>query len=154
KTLYVAGMSTEEFNSTLRAIPFPFKEDTKGTGIKIYHGAHGRWETNSPIRTFTTFDIKGETHLLAGHQCTPLDKFPLKDLKPGKKVTGTTVAELGNMNRPLDMVVYEKDGKHYILVANSARGMMKITTEKIDSIEGITKRISGTAGLKYEKLSE
>jgi hypothetical protein len=52
------------------------------------------------------------------------------------------------------MVVYQKNGKDYILSANSSRGVMKITTENIDKIEGITERISGTAGLTYQTVEE
>src|SRR5207253_2312847 len=72
--------------------------------------------------------------------------------KPGQKVKGTTIAELGNHNVPLDMVVYSKDGKRYILVANTARGLMKVTTEGIDKAAPITTRIPETAGLKYETI--
>jgi hypothetical protein len=153
--VYVAGLSNEEFASKLRAIPFPFSEADRGTSVEIYHGAHGQFETQSPVRTFLPYKIKDETHLLAAYTCTPLVKFPVSDLKPGSKVRGTTVAELGNMNRPLDMVVYEKSGKEYILMANSARGVMKITTDNIDKIEGITKRIGGggTAGLPYDSIT-
>jgi len=152
--VYVAGLSNEEFSSKLRAIPFPFSEADKGASIEIFHGAHGRIETNSPIRTFVPYKIKDETNLLAAYTCTPLVKVPVSDLKPGEKVKGTTIAELGNMNRPLDMIVYEKGGKDYILMANSARGIMKVTTENIDKIEGITTPIrgGGTAGLKYERF--
>ena len=40
--------------------------------------------------------------------------IPLSELKPGNKVKGKTIAELGNRNRPLDMIVYKgKDGKEY-----------------------------------------
>jgi hypothetical protein len=155
--LYVAGLSNEEFSSTLRAIPFPFKEADKGAGIEIFHGAHGRFETRSPVRTFTTMNIKGETHLLAAYTCTPLVKIPVSELKAGAKVKGTTVAELGNRNKPLDMVVYEKGGKTYILIANSSRGVMKVTTEGIDKIEPIVKPVrggTGTAGLTYDKISD
>jgi hypothetical protein len=152
--VFVAGLSNEEFSSKLRAIPFPFSEADKGASIEIFHGAHGRIETNSPVRTFVTYKIKDETNLLAAYTCTPLVKVPVSDLKPGEKVKGTTIAELGNMNRPLDMIVYEKGGKDYILMANSARGIMKVTTENIDKIEGITTPIrgGGTAGLKYERF--
>jgi len=117
--LYVAGLSNEEFSSRLLAIPFPFIESGDGTSLEIFHGAHGRLETKSPIRTFVPFAIKGEPYLMAAYTCTPLVKIPVGDLKPGAKIRGTTVAELGNMNKPLDMVVYQKDGKSYILMANS-----------------------------------
>lgn len=155
-TLYVSGLSNEDFSNNFRAIAFPFKEANNGTGIKIYHGAHGQFETKSPIRTFTAYDINGETNLLAAYTCTPLVKIPVSQLKPGEKIQGTTVAELGNMNRPLSMFVYQKDGKDYILLANSARGVMKITTEGIDKIAGITNPIrgGGKAGLTYETIQD
>jgi hypothetical protein len=150
----VAGLSNEEFASKLRTIPFPFSDADKGASVEIYHGAHGRFETNSPVRTFVPYDIKGETHVLAAYQCTPLVKFSMSQLKPGEKVKGTTVAELGNGNRPLDMIVYEKDGKDYLLIANNRRGVMKVTTEGIDKAEGITSKISGTAGQKYDTIKD
>lgn len=155
--LIVAGLSNEEFASKLRVIPFPFQAADKGASVEIWHGAHGAFETRSPIRTFALFDIKGETNVLAAYTCTPLVKFPIEKIKPtdkGEKLKGTTIAELGNRNVPLDMIVYQKDGKDYILMSNSSRGIMKITTENIDKIEPITERISGggTAGLKYETI--
>src|SRR5439155_4585436 len=39
----VAGLSNEEFSSTLRAVSFPFAQDAKGTGIEIWHGSHARF---------------------------------------------------------------------------------------------------------------
>jgi hypothetical protein len=150
--VFVAGLSNEEFASTLRAIPFPFSEADRGAGVKIYHGSHGRFETASPVRTFVPYDIGGESYLLAAYTCTPLVKVPVAALKPGEKVNGTTIAELGYGNRPLDMIVYQKGGKDYILLANSKRGVMKITTDNIDKIEGITKPVAGKAGLPYETI--
>jgi hypothetical protein len=152
--VFVAGLSNEEFASKLRAIPYPFTGVDKGTSVEIFHGAHGRFETNAPVRTFVPYQIQGQQHLLAAYTCTPLVKFPISDLKPGSHIKGTTVAELGNGNRPLDMVVYKKDGKDYILLNNSNRGVMKIPTANIDKIEGITKPIKGTAGLTYETIQD
>lgn len=150
----VAGMSNEDFSSNLRAIPFPFASADGGTkSVEIYHGAHGKFETKSPVRTFVPFDIKGEPYILASYQCTPLVKFPVKDMVAGSALKGTTIAELGNRNRPLDMIVYKKDGKNFVLMANSSRGVMKITTEGIDSVAPIEQRISDKAGLTYETIS-
>jgi hypothetical protein len=148
----VAGLSNEEFASNLRAIPFPFKETDRGTSVEIYHGAHGAFETRSPVRTFTSLDIAGQQHLLAGYTCTPLVKFPVADLKPGTKVRGTTVAELGNRNSPLDMITYKQGGKDYLLIANTTRGIMKVSMDNVEKIEGITSKINGTAGLAYETI--
>jgi hypothetical protein len=150
--VYVAGLSNEEFASKLRAIPFPFSDVDKGASVEIFHGSHGGLETGSPVRTFAPFDINGEAHLLCAYTCTPLVKIPIKQLEPGKKVKGTTVAELGNHNRPLDMVVYEKGGKEYILMANSDRGVMKISTEGIDKVTPVTEKVQDKAGLKYETI--
>ncbi len=150
--VWVAGLSNEEFASKLRGIPFPFAAADKGASVEIYHGAHGAVETASPVRTFAAFNIGGQDHLLAAYTCTPLVKFPIGGLKDGDKVRGTTIAELGNRNKPLDMVVYQKDGKNFVLLANSSRGVMKIKTDDIEKVDGITSRIADKAGLTYDSI--
>jgi hypothetical protein len=151
--LIVAGLSNEEFASKLRSIPFPFKEADAGASVEIYHGAHGAFETRSPVRTFAIYNINREPHVLAAYTCTPLVKFPMSELKAGAKVKGTTVAELGNGNRPLDMIVYQKEGKDWVLTANNKHGGRKIATEKIDSAPGITEKASKGTGLPQETIS-
>jgi len=150
--LIVAGLSNDAFASKLRAIPFPFEKDGAATSVEIFHGAHGGLETHSPVRVFAPYQIKGEDHLLAAYTCTPLVKFPVADLKPGAKIRGTTIAELGNRNRPLSMIVYKKGGKDYVLMANSSRGMMKIPLEGITKVEAITAPVRGKAGLTYDTI--
>ena len=153
--LMVAGLSNEQFASTLRTFDFPFKEADKGAAIEIYHGAHGAIETRAPIRSFVAYKIGTEESVVATYQCTPLVKIPISELKAGSKVKGTTVAELGNRNMPLDMIVYTKDGKDYILVANSARGVMKIPAEGLTGAEAITARpATEIAGVKYETIAD
>jgi hypothetical protein len=150
----IAGLSNEEFSSSLRAIPFPFKTVAKGTSVEIFHGSHGRFETRSPVRTFVPFKVGNQPSLLAAYTCTPLVQFPISDLKPGAKIKGKTVAELGNRNRPLDMIVYQKGGKDFILLANSSRGVMKISTDNIENAESITSPVpgSGVKGQTYETI--
>jgi len=150
----IAGLSNEEFSSKLRSVAYPFAKVESGTSVEIYHGNHGRYETNSPVRTFVGYNIEGKPHILAAYTCTPLVKFQLSDLTPGKKVVGTTIAELGNMNRPLDMIVYKKGSTDHILMNNSARGVMKMSTQGIEKYEAITARVAQTAGLPYETLGE
>ena len=151
--VYVSGLSNEEFSSRFRAISFPFAEVTPGTNVEIYHGSHGKLETKSPIRTFAPYSVNGESYILAAYTCTPLVKIPVSQLVPGEQVKGTTIAELGNHNRPLDMIVYQKEGKDYILMANNSRGLMKISAENIDKAEAIKTPIKETAGLPYEKIT-
>jgi hypothetical protein len=150
--VFLAGLSNEEFTSRLMAMPFPFTESADGANIEIYHGAHGRLETKSPVRTFVAYEIKGEPYLLAAYTCTPLVKVPVSALKAGAQIRGTTIAELGNRNRPLDMIVYQKGGKDYLLLANNSRGVMKITTDGADSAAPITSRVSDKQGLPYETI--
>jgi hypothetical protein len=148
----VAGLSNEEFSSSLRSIPYPFQAASKGAGIEIWHGSHGRFETNAPVRTFVPYEIDHKTNILAAYTCTPLVKIPVSELKPGNKVKGTTIAELGNRNKPLDMIVYAKDGKHYILMANSSRGVMKLSADNLESYQPITKQTEVT-GVPYETIA-
>jgi hypothetical protein len=150
--LYVAGLSNEEFASNLRSIPYPFEGANEGASIEIFHGNHGQYETRSPVRTFTVVDIDDAPHLLAAYTCTPLVKIPVGLLNPGEKIRGTTVAELGNHNRPLDMIVYNKDGETFVLMANDARGVMKIPMAGVAAAEAITDRVGGKGGADYETL--
>jgi len=153
--LFIAGMSNEEFNSSLRSIEFPFKSADTTTSVEILHTAHGAAiETRSPVRTFVPFNVGGEPQILAAYTCTPLVTFPVSSLKAGAKVRGKNVAELGNGNQPLDMIVYEKGGKQYLLLANSKRGVMKITTDGIEK-QNLTEAVTGggKAGLPYETIA-
>jgi hypothetical protein len=152
--VFLAGLSNEEFSSRLIAIPFPFSsEGIDGASVEIYHGSHGRLETKSPIRTFVTYRIQGEPYMLAAYTCTPLVKVPVADLKAGAHVKGTTIAELGNRNRPLDMIVYQRDGKDFILMTNNSRGVMKIPTEGAGSAPGISRPVRDKQGLGYETIA-
>jgi hypothetical protein len=146
----IAGLSNEEFASTLRAAPFPFNT-AKGAGIEIWHGSHGRFETQAPVRTFVSYKIKGEENILAAYTCTPLVKIPVASLQPGAKVKGTTIAELGSGNQPLDMISYNKGGHSYILLNNSNRGIMKLTADNLDTFKPITAP-TDIAGVPYESV--
>ncbi len=98
--LFIAGLSNEEFSSKLRSVAYPFTSVDEGTSVEIWHAAHGQFETHSPVYTFVPYEVGGVQNLIAGYLCTPLVKFPVDNLKPGAKVMGTTIAELGNGNRP------------------------------------------------------
>jgi hypothetical protein len=150
----VTGLSTNAAPSTIREIQFPFAEADQGASLEIYHAAHGKSEDYAAIRTFVPFNIDGKPSLLAGFVCTPLVKIDLDALKTGEKAHGTTVAELGNMNKPLDMVAYKKDGKDYLLLTNSARGVMKISTADLGKNPGLTEPIKGggTGGQTFETV--
>ena len=102
------------------------------------------------------YEVNGEQNLIAGYLCTPLVKFPVSDLKPGAKVMGRTIAELGNRNRPLDMIVYRKDGRDYLLMSNTSRGVMKIPTEGFGDMPGLAEPVpdGNKAGVAYETVAQ
>jgi hypothetical protein len=111
-------------------------------------------ETRSPVYTFLPYMINNQPNLIASYLCTPLVKFPIASLKPGEKVRGTTIAELGAGNRPLDMILYKKAGREFLLMSNNSRGVMKIPTENFASATPITAPVSSeTAGIAYETIS-
>ena len=135
--LYVSGLSSEEWASALRAIPFPFQKADKGTNIQIWHASHGRFETNAPVRTFVPYTIAGQPYILAAYTCTPLVKIPLADLKPGAQIKPVTIADVGAGNQPLDMVPYNKGGHEFILIANSRRGVMKMDADNMGNYKAV-----------------
>jgi hypothetical protein len=154
-TVFVAGLSNEEFASTMWRVPYPFGETVSATTLEIFHGAHGVFETHAPIRTFVPYELDGKAHLLASYLCTPFVTFAVDDLKPGKHLKGRTIAEFGSGNYPLDMVVYRKNGKDRLLIANSNLPLMIVDPEAIEAFEGeiLEKPDTYTAGLSYEARS-
>jgi len=151
--VFVAGLSNEEFSSTLRAVPFPFTQADKGTSVEIWHTSHNAFETNSPIRTFLPYKVGNEQSILASYTCTPLVQIPLSSLKAGSKVMGKTIAEFGAGNNPLDMIAYSKGGKNFILMSNDRHGILKFSAEGLDKFQALTTAIPGKGGVPAETIS-
>ncbi len=151
--LMIAGLSNEEWSSALRSIPYPFRTTAKASTVQIWHSAHGRYETESPVRTFVPYTMGGQQYILAAYTCTPLVKIPVSQLTPGTKVKGQVIADLGAGNQPLDMVPYVKDGHNYILVANSSFGVYKLKADNIETYRTIVEPERTTvAGVPFDKV--
>jgi len=151
--LVVAGLSNEEFASKLWSVPYPFSTTDRGASVEIFHGNHNAIETRAPVMAFVPYSIDNQLNIIAGYTCTPLVKFPVASLKAGEKVRGTTIGEFGAGNQPLDMFLYKKDGKDYILMSNSAHGVLKISTAPFGAATPITERVGGTAGVPFERIA-
>jgi hypothetical protein len=147
--LLVAGASNEEFSSSLRRIPFPFDGENQTSSLEIYHVSHGKYETASPLRTFVPY---GRSSILASYTCTPIVHFSLADLQPGSQVKGRTVAELGAMNTPLDMVSYLSGDDEYVLVSNARHPLFKIASSDIDGQAALTDEDGDELGVAREAL--
>jgi hypothetical protein len=153
--LLVSGLSNAQSPSTLRELNFPFAEADRGIAVEIYHAAHGKSEDYAAMRTFVPLMVDGEPVVLGAYVCTPLVKIPVKQIdKSAERIKADTVAELGNRNRPLDMISYAKDGAAWLLLSNSARGVMKISTAGLKTAKALTEPVAGggTAGQKFETV--
>ena len=149
--LLVAGVSNQEFASTLRRVAYPFSDKVQVASIEIYHAAHGQRETRAPIVTQLVYEIAGEPYLVAAYTCTPLVKIPLRELRDGAHVVGTTVAELGFGNTPVDMFLYTNPemlgGGERLLVTNDSRSAISISPSLLAEAEPLTERVPGPTGL-------
>ena len=152
--LYVAGLSNEEFSSSFRVIPFPFPDKVQEeTGVLMYHSSHGRFETNSPIRTFVITNLENQPTIFAAYTCSPVVKIPMTQMKPGSAVRGVTVTELGGGSTPLDMIVYRKAAKNYILIASTRSVFNAIQRLPLDGMDRAVELTSGfpdAGGVPFE----
>lgn len=123
--LFVAGLSNQDFASTLRRVKYPFGSQQSITSVEIYHAGHNLIETRAPIRAMSFATWGGKSYLVAAYNCTPLVTIPLDDLKDGAHIRGKTVAELGYGNTPADMISYTRteQGKSedFLLLVNFNR---------------------------------
>lgn len=147
--LFVAGLSTGEFASTLRRVPFPFGDGASSTSIEMFHAAHGQNETRAPIRAMTVLDIDGIPTVVAAYTCTPLVTMPVSALEDGAHVTGKTVAELGFGNTPVEVLSFtaaDMEGNigTYVLVVNREMDADLITLDALreaENSEGINQPV-------------
>ena len=125
--LYLAGLSNQDFASTLRILPYPFAANAEMVSVEMYHTVHNQMETRAPIRAMTFADLGGKPHLVAAYLCTPLVTIPLDALKNGAHVKGKTVAEMGYAGIPVNLVGYSafnfqtQKPEPYLMVANLFR---------------------------------
>ncbi|HEY4144332.1 hypothetical protein [Pinirhizobacter sp.] len=138
--LFVAGLSNQDFSSTLRRVRYPFDAKQSITSLEIFHGGHDQFETRAPIRAMSFADLGGKPYLVAAYTCTPLVLIPLEDLKDGAHVRGQTVAELGYGNTPADMVSFTKTehgkSKDFIMLVNFNRVGEVIPVSELEAAHG------------------
>jgi hypothetical protein len=143
--LFVAGVSNQEFSSTLRRIPYPFTGAARETQLEIYHLAHGQYETRAPIRTMQFTTINGEDTLIAAYACSPLVTIPVSKLNHDAKVRGKTIGDMGN-GQPISMVAYRDEEEDKLFITNISRGPVVIPLSGIRSAEGFTPENRPTQG--------
>ena len=112
---------------SVRRRPTPAPASRSTTATTSSSRPARRSTRSSPTRS-TTSPTSSARYL-----CTPLVKFPVSSPDAGAKFLGTTIAELGAGNRPIDMILYQKNGKEFLLMSNTSRGVMKIPTADFGS---------------------
>lgn len=155
-TVWVAGLSNEEFSSAIWRVPYPFTGSSATvTTVENYHVAHRAWETASPVRALLPHRMDGRKVLIAAYLCTPLVIFDTEGLKDGAHVKGRTIAEFGSGNYPLDMVIARSSRGDRLFLANSNLPALTVRLDAIDQFKGaLTEPVeSYTAGLKADYRS-
>ena len=120
--IVAAARSSEAFSSKIFSIQVPLakQSESKVFTAETYHVSHGRWETKAPMSVLIPIKENGQTFVVGAFSCTPVVKYRIDALRPGATVKGSSMIELGSGNRPVDMFVYEKGGKPFVL-ANTFR---------------------------------
>jgi hypothetical protein len=135
--LFIAGLSNQEFASTLRRVKYPFGSQQSITSVEIYHTGHNLIETRAPIRAMSFATWGGKSYLVAAYTCTPLVTIPLEELKDGAHIRGKTIAELGFGNTPADMISYTmtQQGKSedFLMLVNFERGASLIPVPQVEA---------------------
>ena len=138
--LFIAGLSNQDFASTLRRVHYPFDSKQSVTSVEIYHTGHNLIETRAPIRAMSFATWGGKPYLVAAYTCTPIVIIPLEDLKDGAHIRGKTIGELGYGNTPADMISFSKSeqGKteDFLLLVNFERAADVIPVSQVEAASG------------------
>lgn len=135
--LFVSGVATDDFLSSLRRIAYPFDDSQGITNVEMYHIAHDRYETRAPIRAMSIETIDGVDQLVAAYTCSPLVLIPLDELVDGAKILAKTVADMGN-GQPIDMVSYSMQGQDMLFVTNNSRSPQAIPVASLNAAKVVT----------------
>ena len=130
--LFVSGVATDNFLSTLRRMPYPFTDKQSAANIEMYHISHNQYETRAPIRAMSVQKIDGKAQLVAAYTCSPIVLIDLEDIVDGAKISARTLMDYGN-GQPLDMISYKLQGKDTLFLTNNSRSPYVIP---VDSLNG------------------
>lgn len=135
--LFVAGLSNQDFASSLRRVKYPFDAKSTMASIEIYHTGHNLVETRAPIRAMSFATLGGRPYLIAAYTCTPIVTIPLADIQDGAHLRGKTIAELGYGNTPADLIAYSttEDGRSrdYLMLLSFERGASAIPLSQVEA---------------------
>ncbi|MDD9977447.1 MAG: hypothetical protein OXQ30_06865 [Boseongicola sp.] len=141
--LFVAGVATDNFLSSLRRISYPFDDTQSIANVEMYHIAHDQYESRAPIRAMSIQEIDGEPQLIAAYTCSPIVLVPLSDIKDGAKISARTIMDYGN-GQPLDMIAYNHqspfggEAEPSLFVTSNARSPQLIPISGLQNAQVVT----------------
>ena len=143
----IAGLSNEEFASTLRDVRFPFEKADEGTSVEIYHGAHGKFETRAPVRTFVPIIVGNESvdprglHPHSAGAVRPRAASPREDQGQYRADSAPQTDRRHDLDR--------NDGKQFLLLTIARRGVMKSRADQItEARASFARRDSGSSATR------
>ena len=123
-----------EFASKLWSIAYPFtKADAGHERRDLPRQPPAARDARADVRVRAVHDRQPAVHhrRLPVHAAREVPGLCALDTPAAKPYRGTTIAEFGAGNRPIDMVLYKKNGKDFLLMSNTNRGVMKIPDRRL-----------------------
>ncbi len=136
--LFVSGVAFDNFQSTLRRMPFPFTDEQSAANVEMYHISHDQFETRAPIRAMSIQEIDGKTQLVAAYTCSPIVLIELDEIQDGAKISARTLMDYGN-GQPLDMVSYSMQGQEMLFLTSNSRSPHVIPVSSLNGAQSYTK---------------
>jgi len=141
--LFVAGVATDNFLSSLRRMAYPFDGTQSVSNVEMYHITHDQYESRAPIRAMSVQEIDGKPQLVAAYTCSPIVLVPLDELTDGAKISARTIMDYGN-GQPLDMIAFnsaspfEPNGEPVLFVTSNARAPQVIPISGLHDADVVT----------------
>ncbi len=135
--LFVSGVATNNFLSTLRRIPYPFTGVQAAANVEMYHISHDQFETRAPIRAMSIQQVDGKTQLVAAYTCSPIVLIDLEEVVDGAKISARTLMDYGN-GQPIDMVSYSLNGEDMLFLTNNSRSPYVIPVTSLTGAKAYT----------------
>ncbi len=135
--LFVAGVAYDNFQSSLRRMPYPFDGTQGVTSVEMYHITHDQYESRAPIRAMSVQEVDGRAQLVAAYTCSPLVLVPLDELTDGAKISASTIMDMGN-GQPLDMVPFQMGEQTMLFVTNNSRSPQVIPVDGLSGAKAVT----------------
>ena len=155
--LYVSGVNSTDFSSTLHQIAYPFTGMATESRIEIYHAVHDQNETRAPIRAQTIVGEGDDAVMIAAYTCTPIVTIPLRELTDGAQVRGKTIADVGYGNTPVGILSFKALNQQYqleemILVVNKQRSAQIFSKAQMLAADALGSHAMDPSGLVSRSL--